>query len=143
MRAFVMAGVALAAGCQEQRTVVLEQSSAASLAATGAPPRIVHSSPCASPRGSGPFERLQQPIGGESVSAPPRAQAAHVAGCAGMRFRIGPDGVPTDVTLVAEYPIGYGFGEAGLYKLKTLRWPPRDDLAWHYLIVNLLPKPSA
>jgi hypothetical protein len=27
--------------------------------------------------------------------------------------------------------------------LKTLRWPPRDDLAWHYLIVNLLPKPSA
>ncbi len=128
--------------------MVLEQSASANVATDGvpvaSPHRVMHPpSPCASPRGSGPFEPLQPPIANAAVPVPPRAQAEHVAGCAGLRFRIGQDGIATDVTLVAEYPLGYGFGEAGLHKLRILRWSPRDDLAWHYLVVNWFPKPNA
>jgi hypothetical protein len=92
--------------------------------------------PCNAPRGSGPFEPLQKPISDREMPFPARAKADHVSGCAGLRFRIGPDGVAQDVTLVAEYPLSYGFGEAGLAKLAVLRWAPRDDLASHYLVIN-------
>jgi hypothetical protein len=135
-------GLVLASGCVEQKTVVLDQTGAASLGSGGAPraPRpVVQSSPCSAPRGAGPFEHLQRPISDPAVPIPPRALAEHVRGCAGFKFRIGPSGVPQDITLMAEYPVGYGFGDAGIAKLNGLRWAPADDFAWRYLVINQFP----
>jgi hypothetical protein len=141
-RLFVTSIVALTAGCVEQRTVVLNQATAASLAGSGtagAVKPVAPPSPCSAPRGSGPYEHLQRPVSDPAVPLPPRALAEHVRGCAGLRFRIGPAGAPQDITLVAEYPVGYGFGDAGLAKLNGLRWAPTDDFAWHYLVINQFP----
>ena len=60
------------------------------------------------------------------------ALAEHVNGCAGVRFRIGRDGTPRDIQVLADYPVGYGFGDAVQQMVATTRWTPRDDLAWHY-----------
>jgi hypothetical protein len=103
-------------GCQEQRTVVLEQASAGSVAASAPgyrlpPPRPRVMSPCAASAGSGPYEPLTPPIKKRKTPLPARAVPEQVRGCAGIRFRISPDGTP------------------------------RDDLAWHYIGVNIDPQP--
>jgi len=139
----IAAMVALA-GCQEQKTVVLEQASAGSVAAAGAPaaptrPAPTHGSPCAAPAGTGPFEHVPPPLSSDKVQMPPRAVAEHVRGCAGIRFRIGPDGMPQDISILADYPYGYGFGESGQRIVASAKWAARDDLAWHYLVINMDP----
>lgn len=145
----VLGLAALLCGCQIQHTTVLEQASSASLAANGMvvappPPRrtTVIPSPCQSPPGTGPYEHLSKPMQAASVPMPPRALAEHVRGCAGIRFRIGPDGVPQDITVVADYPAGYGFGEAASDAVSRTRWAPKDDMAWRYLVVNMRPTGS-
>jgi hypothetical protein len=135
--------VCMVAGCQEQRTIVVEQTQAASMAAAGAPvgaPPAQHkvASPCTPPWGSGPFTPMGKPIHTENVPKPPRALAEHVSGCGGVRFRIGPDGAPEDVEVLADYPVGYGFGDAVRQVVVTSRWAPRDDLSWHYLNFTIL-----
>lgn len=137
---------ALLAACQEQRTVVLEQSSSANLASnTGsgagmyqaAPRPSLPPSPCIAPAGTGPFERLHKPLSATTIRKPDRALAEHVHGCAGVRFRIGPDGLPRDMVVMAEYPAGYGFGEVAREAIAGSRWEARDDLSWRYLIINM------
>jgi hypothetical protein len=135
-----LATLTMLAGCQEQRTIVLEQTQAGSMAASGvgapaprAPVRAAGAAQCAPPWGAGPFTPMGKPISGQAVPKPPRALAEHVTGCGGVRFRIGPDGAPQDVEVMAEYPVGYGFGDAVRELIETSRWAPRDDLSWHYL----------
>ncbi|MBV9784252.1 MAG: energy transducer TonB [Acidisphaera sp.] len=70
---------------------------------------------------------------------PARALAEHVSGCAGVRFRIASDGSPHDITVMAEYPAGYGFGDTARAVIAAARWPPKDDEAWRYLILNMRP----
>jgi hypothetical protein len=133
--------------CQEQRTVVLEQAQAGSVAAgapggyqAGAPhaPHARGASQCAPPWGSGPFTPMGKPIETVSIPKPARALAEHVSGCGGVRFRIGPDGTPQDVEVLADYPLGYGFGETVRQAVASSRWAPRDDLSWHYLNYTIL-----
>jgi hypothetical protein len=145
--ASIAAIVALAA-CQEQKTIVVEQASAGSVAAAGVPaaapphrPAAVHT-PCDAPAGTGPFEHFGKPSQSQPVRWPERAISENVAGCAGARFRIGPDGAAQDVTVMAEYPAGYGFGDTIRQALETTRWPGRDDLAWHYLVIIRKASPS-
>ncbi len=132
-------GLALLAGCQEQKTVVLEQASAGSVAATGAapaprPPQHVHT-PCDAPAGTGPFERTDRPAQSQPVRYPQRVIDENVAGCAGIRFRIGADGTPRDLTALTEYPLGYDFAATARQAIEATRWSPRDDLSWHYIVV--------
>ncbi|HTZ69543.1 MAG TPA: energy transducer TonB [Acetobacteraceae bacterium] len=141
--AVIAASVAMLAGCQQQRTVVVEQAAAGSVSAT--PPMHVlpplphprAASPCSAPAGTGPFERLPKPLTSFPVVTPARAKIEHITGCAGVRFRIGPDGHAQDITLMAEYPLGYGFGDAALHWLSTATWPPHDDLAGHYAVLTI------
>ncbi len=142
-----LAAVLLLASCQEQKTVILEQQSSAALAANAAPPpsprpRMVaqqDTSPCRAPAGTGPFERLPHPVSSAPVPMPPRALAEHVNGCAGVRFRLAPDGSPTDMTVMAEYPAGYGFGDTASAAITATRWPAKDDQAWRYVVINMHP----
>jgi hypothetical protein len=128
------------AGCQEQRTVVVEQAQAGSVAGSGvpaAPPPPVRkpggAMQCEAPWGTGPFTPMGRPVSTVSVPKPARALAEHVSGCGGVRFRIGSDGLPQDVEILAEYPAGYGYGEMVRQMIVSSRWAPRDDLSWHYL----------
>jgi hypothetical protein len=138
--ASLLAVIALAA-CQEQRTVVVEQAQAGSVAAQGtpavpprpAPKRHAGAAQCEPPWGTGPFTRVGNPISTQPVPKPARALAEHVSGCGGVRFRIGPDGAPQDVDVLAEYPVGYGFGDHVKALIENSRWSPRDDLSWHYV----------
>jgi hypothetical protein len=100
-------------------------------------------SPCTAPAGTGPFERLPKPVGGVPVPMPAKAMADNVRGCAGVRFRIGPDGSTRDVAVLTEYPIGYGFADTAKSIVLKTRWPNQDDLAWRFLIVNMNPTPGA
>jgi hypothetical protein len=125
--------------CVEDKTVVVQQASQNAVVA-GTAPRPAparHTSPCAAPAGSGPFERLEAPLNphGIVISWSPEAVAANVHGCVGVRYRIGPDGAPQDVTVLTEYPAGFGLGNSVLQAFSDLRWKPRDDLAWHFGIV--------
>jgi hypothetical protein len=105
------------------------------------PRRVAVHTPCDAPAGTGPFEHAPKTIAGEPVRWPERAIAENIAGCAGARFRIGPDGTAQDVTVMAEYPAGYDFGGTLRQALATARWPVRDDLAWHYLVIIRKPAP--
>jgi hypothetical protein len=122
--------------------VVLDQTGSASLAANGAAvmpqprPRPLLS-PCTAPAGTGPFEHLANPVNHVTVPIPPKALADHVSGCAGVRFRIDPDGTPRDVVALTEYPLGSGFAHTAELAVADFRWPARDDRAWRYLIINM------
>jgi len=133
-----LAALCALTACQEQRTVVVEQAQASSGAAIGIPappprPQAQGASPCAPPWGSGPFTPMGKPVSTRDVPKPPRALAEHVSGCGGVRFRIGPDGTAQDIEVLADYPVGYGFGDTVRQMIATSRWAPRDDLSWHYL----------
>jgi hypothetical protein len=134
------------AGCQAQKIVVVQQAATANVAA--APPRshplppLEHPrprSPCDAPAGTGPFERTPRPVHTQTIPLPPRVLAEHVSGCAGVRFRIGPDGLAHDMTVMADYPPGYGFGETARQAIAASVWAQRDDLAWHYLVLHMNP----
>jgi hypothetical protein len=77
------------------------------------------------------------PVNHVTVPIPPKALADHVSGCAGVRFRIDPDGTPRDVVALTEYPLGYGFAHTAELAVADFRWPARDDRAWRYLIINM------
>jgi hypothetical protein len=135
--------------CVEQKTTVLEQASQGTVAANGVapsrpppPPPVRHLSPCSAPAGSGPFESAQGLLNPHSIKIvwSPEAIAANIHGCAGVRFRIGPDGVPQDVSVLTEYPVGYGLGDSILQAFPALRWTPRNDLAWHFVVINHNPQ---
>lgn len=144
-RLALLSGLA-AAGCQT--TVVTQGSQQAAQAQAGsaapqqAATRVVVMNPCSPPRGSGPFTRAPNPVNHVQVHWSPRAVAANQPGCAGVKFRIGADGVQRDVEVLAEYPIGYGFGASVADAVKSARWAPTDDLAWHYLDLTVRPKPA-
>ncbi len=152
VRVLGLGGLVVLAGCQVQHTTVVEQATMASLTARpGNPPpaqapapvprpSAAASSPCAAPAGTGPYELLPRPVYSANTPMPSRAMAEHVNGCAGIRFRLNPDGTPTDISIVADYPAGYGFGETGRAAVQATRWPGRDDAAWRYFIINMYPR---
>src|SRR5262245_42473208 len=43
---------------------------------------------------------------------PPEAKATHTPGCGAVKFQVAADGKPFNVTVIREYPDGYGFGDA-------------------------------
>ena len=139
-RVLGLAATAALAGCQVQHTTVLEATQ--TNGGGGTPYAVpVHRpvpqhSPCNAPASGGPYEHLSNPVYNPVMTLPEKATAEHVNGCAGVRFRLGPDGVPQDITLVTEYPLGYGFGQYALGKISAMRWAPRDDLSWRFLVIN-------
>ncbi len=132
-------------GCQVQNTTVVDQTTATGPASRHVVLHIAAPSPCTAPAHTGPFERLTRPQTASAVPMPRRALAERVNGCAGVRFRIGPDGSPRDIAVLTEYPLGYGFADTSRAAIAATRWPPGDDMAWRYLIINMhpgTPKPS-
>jgi hypothetical protein len=103
-------------------------------------PRPRPPSPCAAPPGTA-YERPPLPIRQTLISAPKRAVTEHVHGCAGIRLHIAPDGSPHDITVVADLPPGYGFGEAAKQAAANMMWAPRNDSAWQYIVFNEGPPP--
>ena len=81
---------------------------------------------------------MGEPVQTASIPKPARAVAEHVNGCGGVRFRIGPNGMPQDIEVMADYPVGYGFGETVRQAVASSRWAPRDDLSWHYVNYTIL-----
>jgi hypothetical protein len=132
----------LLAGCVSQQTTVLESSQQAALtgAAAAPAPRPVAVAPvrqgppvqCLPPRGSGPFTPPPRMINEVHYIKPARAAAEHIAGCASVRFRVGPEGVPRDVEVLAEYPPGFGIADALTTAINEARFVPTNDLSWHY-----------
>ncbi len=146
-----LCGVLGLVGCQEQKTVVVEQAQAGGYAGYQPPPprpqpppvrHVDILAPCSAPAGTGPFEKLPPAVRGGHVPTLERANAEHVAGCAGVRFRIGADGRARDITVMADYPVGYGFGQAGADAIADTQWAPMDDLSWRYLRLLIRPRPS-
>jgi len=96
-----------------------------------APPNLATA--CAEPWGSGPFTEAGPMHSAAPITPPPRAAREHVRGCAGLRFRIGGDGLPTDIEVLVEAPDGYGFGEVAAQALGASRWAARRDESFHYI----------
>lgn len=70
---------------------------------------------------------------------PERAKADHISGCAGFEFHIAPDGRPTDLRQLTEYPLGYGFGEATRTALLSDHFDPAHaGPLWYYWHSNFL-----
>ena len=63
---------------------------------------------------------------------PARAAAEHLSGCASVRFRVGPDGMPSDIEVLAEYPPGYGIAQSLVTAIGEARFVPANDLSWHF-----------
>ncbi|MDP8228923.1 MAG: hypothetical protein P9M15_05670, partial [Candidatus Electryoneaceae bacterium] len=55
---------------------------------------------------------------------PRMAREAGVSGEAMILFLVGTDGVPRDVRIGEERPVGLGFGEAGVTVMKAMRFSP-------------------
>lgn len=124
----LLLAVPLLAGCTRNTLLVVVPNQPHPLAARCAPPPgTVYTSP-------GPANPDAAPI------MPEPALQAHMAGCAGIAFRLDADGAPRDIRLVAEYPLGYGFGAAGIESLAASRYhPPVHDDSQHYLTVVMVP----
>jgi hypothetical protein len=75
------------------------------------------------------------------ISVPKRVVAERVRGCAGVRLHIAPDGTPHDITVVAEVPPGYGFGDAARQAAASMVWAPFNDTRWQYIVFNEGPPP--
>lgn len=75
---------------------------------------------------------------------PRRAMEARIGvGCAGVLFRITPEGRATDLRVMVEDPPGFGFGEAVIEGLEQTRFQPNpDDGTWHYSNATLHLPPS-
>ncbi|MCB8879670.1 hypothetical protein ACELLULO517_05455 [Acidisoma cellulosilytica] len=74
---------------------------------------------------------LKNIVGG---AYPPEAMAAGIRiGCAGIIFRINPEGQAVNARLISEFPDGYGFGAKGLSDLAGEKFPPGvTDPNWHF-----------
>jgi hypothetical protein len=49
--------------------------------------------------------------------------------------------MPHDITVVADLPPGYGFGDAAKQAAASMVWAPRNDSAWQYIVFNEGPPP--
>jgi hypothetical protein len=78
------------------------------------------------------------------IPPPAKAVAAHVTGCAGIRFHIGADGKARDITVVMEFPGEFGMGDTARQVIASSLWAPRHDNSWYYvnLKMNPLPPPA-
>lgn len=117
----------LLAGCVRNTVVVVAPR-----------PAIPTPSPCRPPPGTPPIEPVRAPNPHMFAELPPQARQARVAGCAGILFRVAPDGRATDARVAAEAPSGYGFGAAALTALQgDVFHPAPGDQAWHYVISTM------
>lgn len=142
---FALGAAGLLCGCQVWNTsgkgFSLSDPPANAATAYGPAPPPIPQSRCNAPPSVGPTKHLPQPVDFTQLYAPPLAAQAHVSGCGGVKFRIGPDGAATDITVVVEYPLGYGFADAARAQVANMRWETKNTAAWRYLVVNLNPPP--
>ena len=69
--------------------------------------------------------------------SPPADRPPVSGGCAGVLFRLGPDGRPVDLRVVVESPPGFGFGDAAEKAIAATRFRPDGaDAGWHYVTVT-------
>ena len=128
-----------AAACEEERITMVQQGMALS---AGAPQAWgVRATPCDAPAGAGPFTHTPRPQRSAPAKWSSRAAQDNVAGCAGVRFRIGPDGAARDLDVVTEYPLGYGFGATVRAAIAESAWAPGFDPGWHFLVIVRNPEP--
>ena len=66
-----------------------------------------------------------------------KAIAQHVSGCGGVAYYIGQDGVPRDVRLVTEGPLGYGYGSAAVAAVKASRYSPRETTTGPHFTIKI------
>lgn len=72
-----------------------------------------------------------------ALPPPAAARDARIDGCVGVLFRLGADGTPTDVTVVAEAPDGYGLGAYVARELAVARFERSPDNGWHYEVERI------
>jgi predicted aspartyl protease len=51
-----------------------------------------------------------------------KLRAEHLDGCAGVTFHLAPDGTPTDLGLIIEWPTGYGLGDYVMHELAATKF---------------------
>ncbi len=140
----LLAGAALLvlAGCTRNTVVLIFQGRhpPVDLACALGPLGGLDAPSARSPNRSGvPVDPAQELI------APRHAAPDAVSGgCAGVLFRLGPDGRPIDLRVVVESPRGFGFGEVALKAIAATHFKPNpNDAGWHYVTVTEhLPTPS-
>jgi hypothetical protein len=131
----LLTGICALAACQPRGPAPLAAAPGAPAQPRPAPINLATA--CAEPWGSGPFTEAGPPLAMHAITPPARAAAEHVSGCAGLRFRIGADGVPTDIEVLVEAPSGYGFGQAAAQAVGASRWAPRADDSFHYVVERI------
>jgi hypothetical protein len=67
------------------------------------------------------------------MAAPAIAQAQHVSGCAAVAFQITRDGKATNISVLREFPPGYGYGTAVSDEVRRSTFaPPTSEQDWYY-----------
>jgi TonB family protein len=73
--------------------------------------------------------------------APEAARQKHVAGCAAVTFQLNREGKATNVSVLREFPPGYGYGEAVSEAIRKSRFAPpasKDDLYYRATAINFV-----
>ncbi len=123
------------AGC-EQRTVVLNSNQNANVSAQSAGvrngPFTGIGAQCKPPANANTYPPPNFVVKASPV-IPQRAHDEKVEGCSGVKFRIASDGSVVDATIVTEYPLNYGFGDATVQFLTASKFPASsDNTKWYY-----------
>lgn len=126
--AAIISGLALT-GCTRNTLIVIAP----------APQQVFPLAVCNEPPGSPAVEPAATPVHVDNHTNffPPQATAAGIRiGCAGVLFRLDPDGNIIDQRVLVEFPANYGFGEAAQAFSSTMKFAPGViDPNWHYLRV--------
>jgi hypothetical protein len=116
-------------GCQRNTLIVVA-------------PQQAQPSPCRAPPGSRYQGLREMPDLMARVQPSVLALQAHMSGCAGLAFKLRPDGTPENPQVIVESPSGYGYGPAALRALLASRYQPRPfETGPHYVVftVNMAP----
>lgn len=74
------------------------------------------------------------------MGMPAAVQTDHIAGCAGVMFRLAADGTPIDLKLVTENPTGYGLGDFVIREIAAAKFQPYPaESNWHYEVHRFHP----
>ncbi len=76
------------------------------------------------------------PLGVVSSAA---AKAASLSGCAAVAFQLTHDGKARNITVLREFPIGYGYGTAVSEVIRQATFtPPTSEDTWYYRAITNL-----
>lgn len=111
------------AGCTTNNVIIV---------APGAQARVA----CPLPPNSPAVKPPGMPVIQTNPVWPPQAMASHVPGCAGVLFRLSPEGLPIEQRIVVENPPNFGFGLTAMTALSGNTYKPSGN-GWHYATYTL------